>query len=285
MKLTTYINAGLTKVPILDMFSLKKTVSIRFLNRLGAQPFRIWLAEKRYALRGKKVGKELKYYIETLEKDGIVVIENFLPQEQFEALEAECLLALDKEERTRIKHDGPNVYTNINFPKLKAYKQIRNVLGSATVQQLFNAAERRSFGQEYIAKHLTTLVQGPEGELTDPETELHEDTFFNTFKAWLYITDVELEDAPFVFVKGSHKNDVTRRKSKSFDYSLKKDKINSRRISEDELRELGLEETHYVAKKNTLVMANTLGFHRRLRGKEGHIRIGLAYSTRFNPFI
>jgi len=285
MKLTTYINAGLSKMPVLDIFSHKKTLSFPFLNKLGAQPFRIWLAEKRYALRGKKVSEELKPYVETLERDGIVVIENFLPKEQFEELEAQCLLALENEERTRIKHDGPNVYTNINFPKLKAYKQVRSVLGSTKVQGLFNAAERRSFGQEYIAKHLTTLVQGPEGELTDPETQLHEDTFFNTFKAWLYITDVELEDAPFVFVKGSHKNDVTKRMSKSFDYSLKKDKINSRRISKEELAELGMKETHYVAKKNTLVMANTLGFHRRLRGKEGHIRIGLAYSTRFNPFI
>ena len=91
--------------------------------------------------------------------------------------------------------------------------------------------------------------------------------------------------APFVYVKGSHKNRPTHRMKKSYEYSLDKNSIHSRRISAEELKELGLEETIFKAKKNTFVMANTLGFHRRMRGEAGNKRVALAYSARFNPFL
>jgi hypothetical protein len=39
----------------------------------------------------------------------------------------------------------------------------------------------------------------------DPQTALHSDISYPSMKAWLYLTDVALEDGPFVYVPGSHR--------------------------------------------------------------------------------
>ncbi len=279
------INTVLSRVPILDIFSNKKLIKNNFINRLGTQPFRIWLADKRYALRSKFLDESIKGHIETLQKDGVVVIENFLPQEVFDQLEKECKEALKKEGRSRRRQDGPNEYSNLSIRNLGDYKTIQDVFHHKEIEKLFKAAERRNLNINQITRLLSCLTQGEDNGTIDPETNLHEDTFFNTHKAWLYITDVEMKNAPFVYVKGSNDHSKTDRLKKSYEYSLDKNNIHSRRISEEQLKELGLEETIFTAKKNTLVLANTLGFHRRMRGEAGNIRIGMAFSARFNPFL
>lgn len=279
------IDAVLTKVPLLNVFSSKKMIRNSVVNRIGAQPFRIWLAEKRYSLRPKYLTDEIAPHIQTLNQEGVVVIPDFLPQDVFDLLEKECLHALDNLEPSVVREDGPNFYTNIINQRLTEYKTLDAVLKDKKIEQYFKAAERRDVDITKIVRLLSCLIQGKDNGKNDPETALHEDTFFNTHKAWLYISDVEYSNAPFVYVKGSNKHDITDRYNKSYKYSVKKGSIHSRRISEEELEELNLKETHFLAKKNTFVMANTLGFHRRLRGEAGSKRIALAFSARFNPFI
>lgn len=280
------LDAVLMRLPLLNVFSSKKTIRNSVLNRIGVQPFRIWLAEKRYNTRSKYLTEEIAPYIETLQNDGIIVISDFLPEAEFNQLEKECHQALEQEERTVVRQDGPNEYTNNNAKELfDKYPSISAAFKNKKIEQLFKAAERRDVKLEDITNILSCLIQGKDNGKEDPETSLHEDTFFNTHKAWLYISDVEYPNAPFVYVMGSNNHDKTDRFNKSYQNSIQKNRIHSRRISEKELKELGLKETHFLAKKNTFVMANTLGFHRRLRGEEGNKRIALAFSARFNPFI
>lgn len=281
------IDVALTKLPLLNVFSSKKMIRNQVLNRLGAQPFRIWLADKRYHTRPKYLMDDIAPYIQTLQDKGVVTIPDFLPQDLFEQLEKECHSALEHETLSRVREDGPNLYTNIMGSQLSAdaYPTLAATFKNEKIERLFKAAERRDVKLEKIVNLLSCLVQGEDNGKQDPETKLHEDTFHNTHKAWLYITDVELPHAPFVYVKDSHKHSLTGRIKKSYEYSLKKDSIHSRRISKEELEELNLKETVFTAKKNTFVIANTLGFHRRLRGEAGNKRVALAFSARFNPFI
>src|SRR5260370_14830925 len=53
----------------------------------------------------------------------------------------------------------------------------------------------------YIQTILSQAAQG----LPDPQTDLHTDTFHPTVKAWLFLTDVEPDAMPFVYVPGSHR--------------------------------------------------------------------------------
>ncbi len=279
------VDTLLSRIPLLNILSSKKMIRNSLINKMGAQPFRIWLAEKRYQTRSRYLDDDIRPYIEQLNEEGIIVIPDFLPADIFAQLEEECNHALENIELSRVRQDGPNQYTNINHTKLESYKTIMQVLEHEKIERLFTAAERRRVELKKITRLLSCLVQGEDNGTLDPETALHEDTFFNTHKAWLYLTDVDYQNAPFVYVKGSNKHDKTDRYKKSYKYSLENKNVHSRRISEDELTELNLKETHFTAKKNTFVLANTLGFHRRLRGEAGNKRIALAYSARYNPFL
>ncbi len=279
------IDVALSKLPLLNILSSKKMIRNKLVNLLGAQPFRIWLAEKRYGMRPEFLTDEIAPHIKTLREKGIIVIPNFLPKEIFEQLEKECYHAIENLEPSVKREDGPNYYTNISTQRLKEYSTINAVFEDKKIEQFFKAAERRNVDLKKIVRLLSCLIQGENNGKKDPETALHEDTFFNTHKAWLYISDVEYPNAPFVYVEGSNNHETTDRYKKAYRYSLQKGSIHSRRISDQELEELELKETHFLAKKNTFVLANTVGFHRRLRGEAGNKRIALAFSARFNPFL
>ena len=44
----------------------------------------------------------------------------------------------------------------------------------------------------------------------DYESDLHEDTYHQTFKGFYFLNDVSIDNNPFVFVKGSHKANVVK---------------------------------------------------------------------------
>lgn len=279
------VDVLLSKIPLVNIFSRKKVIKFLPFNLLGLQTFRVWLAEIRYKTRPLYRKESVESYVETLERDGVAVIEDFLPAEQFAKLEKECFSAIDSLERSVIRKDGPNNYTNIRLEKLGDYPTIQEVMNMELVEDLFRAAERRSVRLSHVTRLLEVLEQGKDDGTLDPETELHEDIFFNTHKAWIYISDVESEHAPFVYVKGSSNNKKARRGKNTYLNSISKKVTGSRRISKDELKELGLEEQEFKARKNTLVIANTRGFHCRRNGVEGHKRVSLSFSARFNPFF
>ena len=58
------------------------------------------------------------------------------------------------------------------------------------------------------------------------------------------------------------------------------------RISDDEIRELGYPEpTHIAVPANTLVVADTHGFHARAVSEKPTVRLSLYGSLRRNPFV
>ena len=106
----------------------------------------------------------------------------------------------------------------------------------------------------------------------DPQTNLHADTFHPTVKAWLFLTDVAEDEGPFVYVPGSHKLNGRRlawERRKSMTVANGPDRLSARgsfRIGPAELERLGYgEPTAFAVKKNTLVVADTGGFHARAR--------------------
>ena len=280
------IDSLLQKLPLLEIISSKKSIKSKVLNRIGIQNFRILLADLRYKTRPRHRSLAINEYINTLQQEGIVVIEDFLPAKMFQELEKDCLHSLETMPISRQRKDGPNLYTNINYSDLEGkYASIDNIFNYPLIAKLFSAAERRKIDLKKIVRLLSCLVQGENDGTVDPETNLHEDTFFNTHKAWLYISDVNLEQAPFVYVKGSQVHKNAKRYKYIYKHSTSKENLKSRRIPEKELAELGMVETQYISKKNTFVLANTLGFHRRMQGVQGNKRIALAFSARNNPFI
>ncbi len=153
---------------------------------------------------------------------------------------------------------------------------------NARLSAILEAAERRPgcFGRAYQA--IERLEQGCSEE-HDRETDLHSDIFFTMHKAWLYLSEVTVDSPPLVYVKGSHRLSPTALAAIYRESCTSN--VGSRRVDAQELDRLNMKETTLTCPANTLVIANTCGYHRRLRGKPGERRFALHVAVRdANPF-
>ena len=123
----------------------------------------------------------------------------------------------------------------------------------------------------------------------DKVKTFHYDTYFNTFKAWLYINDVVDENGPLEIIEKSHKFSFKRILNEwitSLSYSFSKDKKNwfgYGLVSADKEKIFNIAKRIKV-KKNTLIFVNTHGLHRRGDAELGSIRDSIHFYTRENPF-
>lgn len=263
------------------IFSRDKTIESRLLNVLGVQVARTLMARAVYRLR-PSLHPEHAGELEILRRDGLLVIPDFLPAEVFEQVRQEATAILRDSTQRAVKTVGPNTIEFVDVNRHSdVLPNIRTFFDDARLRALLQGAERRKV-EGYGVRKLERLVQGPPADAHDPETDLHSDIFYPVHKCWLYLTDVTADSAPFVYVKGSHHLSATQLRylyQESCDAN-----IGSRRVSIEELADLGLAETVVTCKMNTLVIANTLGYHRRATGSPGAQRIALHESLRSRPF-
>ena len=262
-----------------------KSVDSKLLNAMGVQVVRTLLGRTIYNMRRFPVPSELREQARTLRQEGIVVIRDFLKKERFPALQEECSRLLGSEDAPRVVHDhGGATLEQINLLELERredYPEIFAFFMRPKLQALISVAEKRNV--DFFKAHITLERLTKQRADDDREADLHVDTFFNTHKGWLYLDDVQLENSPFVYVPGSHRLRLSRLRHTYLE-SLGTNQ-RSRRIPVDELAQHGDAEELYPCRPNTLVIANTCGYHRRHSGDPGKQRTALHFSFRFNPFF
>ena len=276
---------GLKDSALVQTFTGTKLVNNRLLNRMGLQVARTYGARWIYNIRPAPTDPAIAELLAKLRTEGMVRMENFLPEQDFERLKQECfdLLALDPERLVRKMH-GPTAYA---IAPLKSYPEARTefidrFFADPRLHALMQAAEKTRFDMKSAHRAVEHVKQGSETTIGDPETELHSDIFYHTHKAWLYLTDVEPKDAPLVFVPRSQRLTPSQA-AHIYRHSCNPSKP-SRRVSADELEKMGMREVVLQCKKNTLVIADVCGYHRRSVGQPGGERFSLHCSIRLQPF-
>ncbi len=148
-----------------------------------------------------------------------------------------------------------------------------------------------SFDAEPLTYVQTILSHGGIGQ-DDPQCEVHQDTFHSSVKAWLFLTDVAIEDGPFTYVPGSHRLTPARlawERRMSLNMSPDTARLTRRgsfRASAADLREMGLPPPRaFTVAANTLVVADTYGFHARGPSSRPSKRVEIFASGRRNPFL
>ena len=126
----------------------------------------------------------------------------------------------------------------------------------------------------------------------DPQTALHADTFQPTVKAWLTLTDVDAQGGPFVYVPGSHRITKARR---DWEWRMSvaargsPNRLSGRgsfRVAPNELAGLGYAAPHaFATPANTLIVADTSGFHARGPSAGPGLRVEVWAYGRRNPFL
>lgn len=268
--------------PIAQVFSAKKMVDSPALNRLGVQPLRAVGARARYRVRRTPDDPVVR----TLATEGFVTIENFLPDDVFDATCAEVERYLDGHFPTLLHSLGTTTLRQWylasldgqRFPHLEAWRR------NARVLELGAGAERRPVRPASGGVLIEDISIG-DYSVADEQTRLHVDSVFHTHKVWLYLTDVTAEHAPLVYVPRSQHLDAVRLRAEYRDSVDPNRCVDpSRRVPDAEVERRGLAPRVLACPRNTLVIADTSGYHARAIGQDGGHRRALYMFFRSNPF-
>ena len=268
------------------IFSGEKIIASRPLNLLGVQVLRTVGARLVHRTRGINVVPGVQGKVRLVERDGIVLWPDFLPSDQFNALRDECLGLAGQHHASYVRKSGPNRDARVLVSSLELDRvpALVRFLKDVRLKGLLEGAERRRLGDLVRYAKIEHLTQGEDTGKRDPQTELHSDIYFTSHKVWFYLTDVTLASGPLAFVKGSHLLTPSRL-YRVYEHSVatRPGDEPSRRVESDEIPSLP-EETVVVCPANTLVVANTCGYHRRRQGVAGQERCSVHLEVRANPF-
>jgi len=272
------------------------------LNRYGLHPARIALADATTRARRLALGARREASLRKLERDGVVVLPNFLAREQFEQVHAEVSSALDRAERKRsvasagdrgfgAKRPFAGGFDRWDGDTLNRYLVIDGAqphTRTAADEVVKLAALAAGVRAPASRVQIYQTVHGHDAQNTDIQKKLHRDTFHSALKFWLFLEDVEPEHGPFVYVKRSHRMTFARYRWEyaRAEMACRGKRGGSFRIEPHELHELGLgPPAPFPVRANTLILADVRGFHRRGDAVAGARRVALYANIRPNPFV
>ncbi len=243
-------------------------------NILGLHVFRT-LYLNLWRLRPKKVRKEIQHYADVLDKDGILIIPDFFPKEQFDEIKREfdesykgwSPFDFTEAEFSKRQKDFPEYFHTIAekiispetsaFTKYFVNNELINELTTAVVHRKSRLKPHHHFW--YLQRR--TLENENAGSLHSAAFP-HADVPYPTIKVFLYMNDVDESNAAYIYAKGSHKLSLKRL---LFEYklSVRFSKTKNDIVTNEDIAKLGYFPESITGKANTLFISNNMGYHNR----------------------
>ncbi|KUO51031.1 MAG: phytanoyl-CoA dioxygenase [Sphingomonadales bacterium BRH_c42] len=259
------------------------------LNRMGLHRMRVKIADGLARWRRSRLARNVPVsWREEFERNGFVVIENAIAHDEFPSLR-DALLGAAWEAREMRQGDAITRRIAIDSAMLKAIPTLARFLGRKDIKALFHyVATYRTTPLHYVQ----TIVSNCPGYESDPQETLHADSFHASMKSWLFLRPVALDRGPFTYVRGSHRFTSERiqwehRRSLADPKAI--DRLSARgspRIGEADLEQMNLRPAEALpVPENTLIVADTVGFHARGPAQQWGERVEIWSYARRNPFL
>jgi len=270
-------------------FEQNPIIGSRLLNRLGLHLLRVLLAHGITRLRWLLLMPLLPVDSRRrFREQGYLMLTDFLPADRFAVLNAE-VRGYRGEVRECIQGDTQTHRTLLDDQALRDLPACRALIHERRYRRILQWAAVR-YGQPLIFIEQVRNGFVSDGG-ADPQKNLHADTFHPTMKAWLYLDDVTEANGPFAYVPGSNRL-TWRRLAWEYRQSVQGRDLPDRyarrgslRLTEADRQALGLPEPRrFAVPANTLVIANTFGFHARSPADKGSSRLAIYADSRTNPF-
>lgn len=258
------------------------------LNRHGLHLARRHLAQRMGALRRSRLAGLISAQDRSdFERDGFLLKRDFLDSASFQALRQE-IYNLDADAREAVIGDTLTRLIPLDAATLRHLPATRRMLESSAFRNSLDYVG--SFKRRPHLFIQTVFSRFRENAPPDVQSFFHSDTFHPTVKAWFYLEDVDAN--PLTYVPGSH---VANRRRLAWERRASITAADSPepltaegslRVSEAEIRRMGYPAPVKLAvAANTLIVADTSGFHKRETGAEQATRVSIWAYSRSNPFL
>jgi hypothetical protein len=264
-------------------------IGSQLLNGWGLHVSRVRLAQAMADWRRRHLTSLLdESDVAAYQRDGYIVKPDFLPKAQFETLRAEVLNCRSPA-RDMIQGDAVTRWVAPDKSTLAGMPTYQALIANPYRRALFDYVGASRFAQATVIQTIFARVRESDD---DPQTALHADTFHPTAKSWLFLTDVAEDEGPFVYVPGSHRASPERlswEHQMAMGIGTNPDFLSTRgslRVSSEALQAYGFAAPRRLAvPANTLVIADTFGFHARGRSARPAVRAEIWTYGRRNPFL
>ena len=260
--------------------------------RLNAWGLHRWRVQTAHALAARR-RQRLLHWLDgvdagTFARNGFVIKRNLLPESEFVALHRQ-VVNHRAPAREMLQGDTVTRHIAVNTALRRAVPALAPLLDGRTWNGLTRYVA--GYGQAPLTYLQTVLTHTRSLAPRDPQTLLHADTFHPTMKAWYFLTDIGDDDSPFCYVPGSHRLTPARLEweyERSLKGAAQADAYSGRgsgRVDKFQLSSMGLgHPARLVVPANTLIVADTFGFHKRARARRPAMRLEIGAHDRRNPF-
>jgi len=280
------VQLGTTAKSFLD----NPVIGSQRLNARGLHRGRMRLAGAMTTRRRRRLAATVRpEWREAFDRQGFVAIENIVPAKQFADLR-NAILSYEGPAREMVQGDAITRRLAVDPAMLRAIPALRTLLERPDLRALFHyVAGFRIEPLHYIQTIVTHIANDPGA---DPQEVLHADAFHSSLKAWLFLNPVQADEAPFRFVPGSHRLTPERlaweyRRSLADPRAI--DRLSARgspRVNSEDLAAMKLPDAVELSvPANTLVVADTIGFHARGASARAVERVEIWSYARRNPFL
>lgn len=214
-----------------------------------------WIALRERAPLANPTSDDVKDWIHSVRQNGVCTVPGFYDPATCAELRQEIL-----EVGERFPNAVHNMSNGADRRIFGAERAAAGIRAFADDPRLMNAARAVLSGDAANACTLAGVITHREDNLGSGEG-WHRDSFFNQFKAIIYLTDVTKENGPFEYITRSHL--VRQKFSDHSNYGIP---LKSPRIEDAPVRRLIAAQPgrHRIltASMGTLVLADTTGIHR-----------------------
>jgi len=240
--------------------------------------FSVALLARGYILRffnfkKAKLDKEELKILKTLKKDGIVVIPNYFSKEQCKTMKKE----FDK------FVENHSVYCKENERRVFGIEKLSQYVNEVFSKDRLSWRVCESYLGEKMVLQSTMMARIDYKENIEYGSggSWHRDSFSRQVKSITYLEDMNDENGPFMFIKGTHK--ISSILKVLFFLKRKRASANYSRLSNKDIESakslLRKDISYFPCRAGTLILADIRGLHTTRYLKSGH-----AYSL-FNYYV
>ena len=237
-------------------------------SKIASSPLAFYFLKKKYYTRYNSFEPDCyKDIYSQLVEDGVVFIPNYISTTECEKWTQESESAL----QALLNGKQGCQYVSHRYPEYGVYRLLNFDTVVPLTSKFYEDEMIETIAKSYVGENIQSYQRMIEIRIGDNKEssadKCHFDDWKHRFKAFLYLSEVDEDNAPFRYLLGSHNSNLWRgeRFWKEYDYFLNGRKGSYGHYTDSQKEKLiskyGFEEKVFTGQAGSLILVDTKGLH------------------------